>query len=108
MLGGSSLDVPTRTPSSDTTADQASPQLASTLEARFGSTADCQAKYQGRLAAAVVDAVQLLSNLKVLELTFFPATTVSAVALEIPSIQVLPAQNLHCQADKNKQACKDS
>ena len=88
MLGGSSLDVPWRLPQAEATADQPSPQLGHSLEARLAVGPDCQSKYHSRLAAAVVDAVQLLSHLKVLELTFFPGSTVSIIAQDISTIQV--------------------
>lgn len=88
MLGGSSLDVPWRLPQAESTAEQSSPQLGYSLEARLATGSDDQSKYCSRLAAAVVDAVQLLSNLKVLELTFFPGPTVVAIAQEISSLQV--------------------
>ena len=88
LLGGSSVDIPLRASQPDSEAGSSRGFSQQPTEPRTQQGTECQGSYQSRLASALVDAVQLLSNLQTLELTFFPASTVTAVALEITTIQV--------------------
>lgn len=97
LLGGSSLDVPFRAPQVSTgpvlqaNSNHSSPAIESHGSVQQALSRvqgdDAMESYRRRIVTAVVDAVHLLSSLKVLELTFFSAEVVTAVGLEIPSLQ---------------------
>lgn len=86
LLGGSCLDVPLKDAPKSTTLDAQQSPLSNS-ETRHMWTLEQPYNYNNRVACAVIDAVQMLSNLKILELTFFPAPSILTVADVMPSIQ---------------------
>lgn len=87
MLGGSALAIPVRDSQQEVELGLA--DNGATVQEPQPRAA--QLGHPERLAIAIVDAVQMLSHLKVLELTFFKAKTLAAVAQEVSaSVQVNP------------------
>lgn len=101
LLGGSTLDILLQEPSEEPAQAAEMPMEASNslaIRGPFGCR-DLRG-FRQRCAAALVDAVQALSKLVTLEVTFFNQQIVAKVAEELPAIQVClssPASRIYRQ-----------